>query len=136
LVGGYTAVAAKPRHRFQSALFWTGKGGVRMVRQGLLAQVIDATDAFDDLVLERSELNSTRRVSFWRGSLGEPAKITCQQLSELRKGHVVGDETTTAASKAILRRVASDVAALAYRLEVAPTAALLARHLYENRHLG
>jgi hypothetical protein len=106
--------------------------------EDFIAQVIDATDAFDDLVMERSELNATRRVSFWRGSLGEkrPAKITCQQLSELRKGQVVGDETTTAASKAFLCRVASDVAALAYRLEVAPTAALLARHPYGNRHLG
>jgi hypothetical protein len=68
--------------------------------EDFIAQVIDATDAFDDLVMERSELNATRRVSFWRGSLGEkrPAKITCQQLSELRKGHVVGDETTTAAA--------------------------------------
>ena len=109
-----------------------------MVRQDFIAQVIDAADAFDDLVLERSELNSTRRVSFWRCALGEkrPAETTCQQLSELRKGQVVGNEATTAASKAFLRRDANDVAALAYRLDVTPTAALLARHLYGHRHLG
>ena len=64
------------------------------------------------------------------------AKVTCQELSELREGHVVGDGASTATGKAFLRRVANDVGVLVYRLDVAPTAAFLARHLDGNRQLG
>ena len=53
-----------------------------------------------------------------------------QQLSETEKGHVVGDETSIATGTAFPCRVANDVARLRDRFDEAPTAALLARHLY------
>ena len=56
-------------------------------------------------------------------------KMTCQELSELREGHVLRDETLTATGKAFRRRVGNDAAARGYRFDVAPAAALLARRL-------
>jgi hypothetical protein len=55
-----------------------------------------------------------------------------QQLSELRERHVLGDDTSSVASEALVLRVANDMAPL-YRLDVAPTAALLARCLDGDR---
>jgi hypothetical protein len=64
------------------------------------------------------------------GASGEPtSQRRLQQLSELRQGHVIWDETLTATGKAFLRRVANDVSGLSDRLDEAPTAALLAWHL-------
>jgi hypothetical protein len=60
-------------------------------------------------------------------------KVACHQLSELREGHVLGDEAPTATGKAFLGSVASDAPARGYRLDVAPAAALLARRLDGNR---
>ena len=59
-------------------------------------------------------------------------KLTCQQLSELRERHVLGDETPTATSKAFLGRVGNDAPASGYRLEVAAAATLLTGHLDGN----
>ena len=56
-----------------------------------------------------------------------------QQLSELREGYVVWDETLAATGKAFLRRVANDVPGVGNGLDEAPTAALLARQLDGDR---
>ena len=64
------------------------------------------------------------------GASSEPASQGgLQQLSELRQRHVVWDETLTATGKAFRRRVANNMSGLSDRLDEAPTAALLARHL-------
>jgi hypothetical protein len=59
--------------------------------------------------------------------------LTRQYLSELREGHVLRDQTPTATGEAFGRVVGNDAAAPGYRLDVAATAALLARHLDANR---
>jgi hypothetical protein len=61
--------------------------------------------------------------------------VTRQELSELREGHVLRDETPAATGKAFLRPVANDAPAAGYRLDVAPAAALLARRLNGNCQL-
>jgi integrase len=76
--------------------------------------------------------NALRRIARARRRLRE---VTGQEFSELREGHVLRDETLTATGEAFRRSVANDVAALGYRLEVAPAAALLARHLDGDRWL-
>src|SRR5688572_12109869 len=55
--------------------------------------------------------------------------VTRQELSELREGHVLRDETRTATGEAVLRPLSNDAPARGYRLDVAPAAALLARRL-------
>jgi hypothetical protein len=71
------------------------------------------------------------------GASGEPAGHRgLQQLSELREGHVVWDEASTATGKAFLGRVANDVSGVRDGLDEAPTAALLTRHLDGDRQLG
>lgn len=52
LVGGYSAVAAKHRHRFQSALLGQVMAAFEWCVKDFIAQVLDATDAFDELVME------------------------------------------------------------------------------------
>jgi hypothetical protein len=59
--------------------------------------------------------------------------VTRQELSELRKGHVLRDETRTAAGEAVLRPLSDDAPTRGYRLDVAPAAALLARRLNGDR---
>jgi hypothetical protein len=59
--------------------------------------------------------------------------VTRQELSELGEGHVLRDETSTATGEAVLRPLSNDVPARGYRLDVAPTAALLARRLDGDR---
>jgi len=58
--------------------------------------------------------------------------VTRQELSELREGHVLRDQTHAAAGQAFLRPVGDDAPAPGYRLDVAPAAALLARRLNGN----
>ena len=58
---------------------------------------------------------------------------TRQELSELREGHVLRDETFTAAGEAFRRPVPDDAPAPAYGLDVAAAAALLARSLDGHR---
>jgi hypothetical protein len=62
-----------------------------------------------------------------------PGRSGLQQLSELREGHVVWDETFAATDNAFLRRVANDVSGVGNGLDEAPTAALLARQLDGDR---
>ena len=58
--------------------------------------------------------------------------VTRQELSELREGHVLRDETRTATGEAVIRPLSNDAPARVYRLDVAPTA-LLARRLNGDR---
>jgi hypothetical protein len=54
--------------------------------------------------------------------------VTREELSELREGHVLRDETRTATGEAVRRLLSNDAPAGGYRLDLAPAAALLAAH--------
>jgi hypothetical protein len=86
------------------------------------------------VVMQRSHVNhSFRPIDITLGASNEtPSERRFQQLSELRERHVIRDKASTAAGEALLRRLANDVPRF-YRLDVAPTAALLARCLDGDR---
>ena len=75
---------------------------------------------------------TSRRLAIGRSS-ERLAKVARQELSELREGHIFGDDASPTTGEAFLRWLANDVPSRTYRLKVATTAALLARRLDGNR---
>ena len=85
------------------------------------------------LVHDRQAPGAFRRPCYL-GASSEPARCSgLQQLSELREGHVIWDETLASTGQPFLRRVANDVSLVGDGLDEAPTATLLARQLDGDR---
>ena len=76
LAGGYSAVAAKHRHRIQSATLGQMMAAFEWCMKDFFAQVIDATDLFDDkvesakwILLEKSRVLAQREVTASIGAI-------------------------------------------------------------------
>jgi hypothetical protein len=76
LAGGYSAVAAKHRHRIQSATFGQMMAAFEWCIKDFFAQIIDATDLFDDKVeaakwiqLEKSRVLAQREATASIGAI-------------------------------------------------------------------
>ncbi len=76
LAGGYSAVAAKHRHRIQSATLGQMMAAFEWCIKDFFAQVIDATDLFDDkvedakwIVVEKSRLLAQREATASIGAI-------------------------------------------------------------------
>lgn len=76
LAGGYSAVAAKHRHRVQSAAFGQMMASFEWCLKDFFAQVIDATDLYDDkvesakwILLEKSRVLAQREATASIGAI-------------------------------------------------------------------
>ena len=76
LAGGYSAVAAKHRHRIQSAAFGQMMASFEWCVKDFFAQVIDATDLYDDkveaakwILLEKSRVLAQREATASIGAI-------------------------------------------------------------------
>jgi ketosteroid isomerase-like protein len=100
-------------------------------REAVMGQFERNRDAWDSDTFEAVEdpIDAGDRVVvrlIWTGvGRGLRTQLKFTAVYTVRKGKVSG--------KALLRHVANDMAAVGYRLDVAPTAALLARRLDGNR---